>query len=197
MGRDPEAPQITYPQEIARKKVHLICLIIPLGLILLPRHVVLGVLLPITILYAGADLLRLVWGRLDSTFQKVAGSVLRSHEARHLTGATYLLTAAVTSILAFEKEIATLGLLFLILGDTAGAIIGRKFGRIRIFNKTLEGTAACFTMCLLSTPLTPTVEWHVAVTGAVVATIIELLPLPIDDNLSIPLAAGLVMQMVG
>jgi dolichol kinase len=30
--------------------------------------------------------------------------------------------------------------------------------------------------------------------GAVTATVIELLPIPLDDNIRVPLAAGAVMQ---
>lgn len=192
-----EVSQISYSKEISRKAIHLTCLLIPLGLAFLPRHVVIGILIPITIFYTGADLLRLVWNRLDTIFQRIGGPVFRPHEARRLTGATYLLTATVISILVFKVEIAISGLLFLILGDTAGAIIGRKFGRIRIFNKTLEGTLSCFAACLFSGFFVQNIEWSIILVGSIVATIIELLPIPIDDNFSIPLVSGVVMQIMG
>ncbi len=40
--------------------------------------------------------------------------------------------------------------------------------------------------------------WHAGVVaGALVAAVVELLPLPVDDNLSGPLAAGLAMTLLG
>jgi dolichol kinase len=36
----------------------------------------------------------------------------------------------------------------------------------------------------------------VAITGAVVATLIELLPIGLDDNLTMPLISGLVMELL-
>jgi dolichol kinase len=35
-----------------------------------------------------------------------------------------------------------------------------------------------------------------AIGGTLAATIVELLPLPVDDNLSIPLAAGLTLTLL-
>jgi dolichol kinase len=36
----------------------------------------------------------------------------------------------------------------------------------------------------------------VRVLGPLTATLVEFLPLPVDDNLSIPLVSGLVMQVM-
>lgn len=188
--------QIDYSRELARKAIHLVCLVIPIAVLSAPRQTVLALLVPATIAYAGADLLRLKWRSLNAVFQTFGGIVFRPHEEKRLTGATCMLTAAVASILLFAREVAALSLLFLILGDTAAAIVGRRFGRTRVFGKTLEGSMACLAACMLSLLAVPAVGYPAGAVGAITATLIEVLPIPLDDNLSLPLVSGFAMQMI-
>ena len=70
----------------------------------------------------------------------------------------------------------------------------RKFGRIKIYNKTLEGALAGFVICLMSGLIIDlNISILILTIGALSATIIELLPISIDDNLRIPLFSGTVM----
>jgi dolichol kinase len=83
------------------------------------------------------------------------------------------------------------------VGDVAANIIGKRFGRHRLGGKSLEGMlgnfAVTFAVIYFIAP-SPVV----ALAGALTGAIVECLPLPyINDNLSIPLAAGLVMTLSG
>jgi dolichol kinase len=98
-----------------------------------------------------------------------------------------------------------------VLGDAVAALVGISMGRIKIGKKSLEGSVACFVMCVaLCYALFPFVpglldSWHgsvpivVALTTALVITIFELVPLKIlpgliiNDNLAVPVIAGYVM----
>ena len=65
---------------------------------------------------------------------------------------------------------------------------------MKFYNKTIEGTLAGLIVCLLSGSLIQlTLPLLVVYSGAFAAMFIELLPLPIDDNLSVPLFAGTIM----
>ena len=83
------------------------------------------------------------------------------------------------------------------LGDSAASIFGRYFASTPLpFNKdkSLEGSAAGFFFAFLAgsvfvSPLT-------ALAGAAVAMIIEYLPLPVNDNLLIPLTTGLALTLL-
>jgi glycerol-3-phosphate acyltransferase PlsY len=95
----------------------------------------------------------------------------------------------------FDKTLAIVCLGFLTLGDLFAALIGKKWGRIKLFSqKSLEGSLACFTVCALIA----LIKFHpvIAITGAIVATLIELLPTGLDDNVTMPLISGVVMQML-
>jgi len=62
-----------------------------------------------------------------------------------------------------------------------------------------EGAAGCLVACLAWAACVTQaagLPWQVTVTGAVVATLVEALPIPLDDNLGITLAAGYTMKLM-
>ncbi len=72
-------------------------------------------------------------------FYKVFGFLLRKHEIdkekKNLTGATYVLISALICALIFPKVIFVTAFTILIISDTMAALIGRKFGKHKIFKK--------------------------------------------------------------
>ena len=148
------------------------------------------------------ELLRLTNQEVQRQFLTHFSSLLRTHEKQKITGTGYYLLSSLLSVLFFKKELAITCLSFLVLGDMFAAIIGTRFGRTKILpNKSLEGSLACFAVCLViglfiarlfPEHLTP----QIVTIGAFTATIVEMLPLGIDDNLTIPLISGLVMQIL-
>jgi len=135
---------------------------------------------------------------MASFFRKyIDARVLREKERFTLMGATYFLFSSLLTILVFPKSIAIASLLILILSDTAAAIVGKWIGRIRIFNKTLEGSAAFLFLALLIVWLYPRLDRLAGSLAAFGATLIEMLPLGLDDNLTIPMMAGAIMVVVG
>ena len=139
------------------------------------------------------ELLRLGNRSVRNVFARVFGSLIRGHEHVSFTGSTFLLVGSLLTVCVFPKTVAVSALCFLIVGDPVAALIGKSIGVVRLFgNKTLEGSLANFLVCfgigLLFLPL------PLAVVGAVAAAVAEVLPIPLDDNLRIPLAAGAAMQ---
>jgi dolichol kinase len=131
------------------------------------------------------------------------GWLLRKSEYRGITGAGYYLLGSFLAVLLFSPTIAIAGMLFLIFGDFAAALVGTAIGKIRLFaKKSLEGSLACFVICLgvgllLFWKVKP--DWSIgvrlALSGAIAATLAELLPLKINDNLTIPLLSGLALLL--
>jgi dolichol kinase len=75
-------------------------------------------------------------------------------------------------------------------------VVGKAVGQVRVFGKTLEGAAACFVSCCAVGALIPGISLRTVVAGAAVATLVEMLPIPVDDNFRIPLISGAVMQFL-
>lgn len=123
----------------------------------------------------------------------------REERTSALTGSTWLLIATLISFLAFKKEVAIAALLFLAVGDFASWLVGERLGQRKLFGRSLEGSLAFLASCLLVTGLLVYLgegfSGPLLCLGAVVATLTELLPLPVDDNFSIPIASGIVMTL--
>ena len=185
--------------ELKRKAIHLASLGIPLGYYVSPaswhawweRGLLAAVILSLAI-----EVFRLNHPRTRFIFRHFFGELLRNHEEATLLGSTYLLIACWLSIHLFSEPVAVLALLFLIVGDTVAAIVGKSTGRIRFFGKTLEGSLACFAVCYGLTAFMPGIPFPVGLVGAAVATLFELLPIPLDDNFRIPLSAGVAMELL-
>lgn len=172
---------------------------IPLGILFLPLDTVEWVLIMVTITAVAIEVLR---GLLDSLNDWMVRSLpfFKEAESRQITGATYMLLAATLLVFVFDKEIAVLALLFLSVGDPFAALIGVRDHRTRLYGKSLVGTAAFASVALgvglLATlhPDVPLVWWIVP--GAIVAALAEFAPLPLDDNLTVPIASAAVMALL-
>jgi dolichol kinase len=183
--------------EFKRKSIHLGALVIPLLYWFIPNETAAkSLLFAITLALLVGDVLRLRIRVLRRVYFFLFKKVVRFHETKTIHGATYLMIASCICISIFEKPIAVAALSFLIIGDTAAALFGRTFGKIRIMNKTLEGSIACLLSCLLIVLCIPGLNHRIGLIGALIATVAEFFPLPIDDNFRIPLSSGLIMQLL-
>lgn len=187
-------------QELSRKALHLITnSLIPIiyYFVDIPQMWMSELLGLAAILFVTIDLgrTRNIW--IAKVFRKFFNPMMRSHELDgKLTGASYLLIGSFITVMLFPKPIAVLALLFATFGDTFAALYGQRFGKIKIWNKTLEGSIAGLLVCLLLAWFIPDVPNIVKYSGAFAAMFIELIPIRIDDNLRIPLFSGLVMDIV-
>ncbi len=189
-------------QELYRKAFHLVALAIPALLLTAPRSatlvlVALGVAIAWTL-----ELTRQRSAGVNRLFTRMFHVILRAEEARRITGATYLLTAALVTILIFDvalgsRGIAATALMFVIVGDTAAALVGQRFGRIHIGSKTLEGSLAHFLSGVALVWATALVEMPIGIVGALVAAITELMcTRRWNDNLTVPLVSGATMVLM-
>ena len=154
------------------------------------------------------DIIRLKRLPLHGFLNRLLGPVLREHESADFAGASYILSASFFTILFFDKRVAMAAISFIILGDIAAALIGRRFGNTKIRwsakdknvnwnnRKSVEGSLACLFVCILAALVVPHLPLWVGILGAFVATVVEALPLPINDNFSVPLLSGLFMHLL-
>ena len=182
--------------ELQRKSTHLAGLIFPIIYIFSNKTVMLLILVSLACIALLIELGKFLLPPFRKLFLKLFKPLLRPHEQKGaLTGATFYIISTLLCIFLFDKSIAIVCIFFIVLGDAAAALIGRKWGKIKLIgNKSLEGSAACFGICAITTLFW--INPIVGLTGAFVATLVELLPIPIDDNLTMPLIAGAVMQLM-
>ena len=149
----------------------------------------------------GLDVLRFRFQWLNQQFLRWLSPLLKHDEGRRLTGATYLVVGALFTFLLFGPEVAVPALLFLALGDPAAAVVGRRMPGPRIFGKSPGGTAAFVALGLVmvgALTASGAVDYHWGLLiGALIAGLVELAPVDLDDNLTIPLIAGASMHFLG
>lgn len=147
------------------------------------------------------DLARLRIPSFNSFFYRRFGSFIRNNEHNKLTGtAPYVLGVALT-LFFYRTDIAAAAVCFLAFGDVSATAVGERFGKTKIAGeKSLEGTVAFVAAAVFagfSLPLVGISLMHgLVLAGALVAAAVELLPLPLNDNLIIPLASGGAMELI-
>jgi dolichol kinase len=182
--------------EIPRKLFHMLGALVPLIYYFggLTRAQAVWALFPFAVGIVGADLLRMRVPAWNQWYMKRFGRLMRAHESRDLTTSTYFLIATFLVVLLFPRNIAVVSILFLSFGDPAAALIGRRFGEVKILGKSLEGFLGCFQVCFfVALPFLPP---HHALIGALTAALAELLPLPLNDNIRIPVLSAIVLSLL-
>lgn len=191
--------------EVRRKALHLCFIALPLLLLHEPLPWPRGrgawtlLLAGLVVAAVVLDLVRIHERRVHTFFSGFFGGMIREHEEFGLLGSTYLLLAALLAVDLFPRPVAACALGFTVLGDGFAAVVGKAWGRTRFFGKSLEGAAGGLAACLLwgsFLALTGWLPWHVVLAGAMAASLVEFLPIPLDDNLGITLAAGYAMRLL-
>lgn len=171
----------------------------PVLALFIPRETLLISVGLMTGIFVAWEIVRFALPGVNGWMISHLGVILKEVERFRPTGTTYLLLASLAVFLLFDKYVAIASLLFLSIGDLMATVVGERFGKRIVFNKSLEGSFACLASCLLigmvMTRVSPAMVLPVAVVGAVSATIVELLPIPVDDNLTIPLFSAGIMTL--
>ena len=198
--------QISYTSELARKGIHLSSLWIPAMYLHVQHGTAIGILLALTVASLVVDLLMHVHEPTRTFMMRYFGGMLRPHETTseriHLTGASWVLIAALLTFAVFPKIISVTAFTVLNVSDSFAALIGRRFGKRQFFDKSLAGSVAfmvsasaivVFYGWLFGAPQTYYVG---GVAASIVTAIVEASStrLKVDDNLSIPFSFGLTMM---
>tara|TARA_B100000929_G_C15493795_1_gene415342 strand:- start:515 stop:1108 length:594 start_codon:yes stop_codon:yes gene_type:complete len=183
--------------EIARKVLHIGSSVIPLSYLWFIQDREIMVLL-LGLLSLSAVCIEFSRGKVkfvDALFSSWLGIMLRDSETcGKFNGATWVLFGGTITVFLFAMPVAVPALLFLTVGDTFAAIGGKLYPVGKIGDKTLSGTAAGITTSFGAAYLVnQTLPLEVIILGAVAAMGVELLPIPLNDNLTIPVCSGTVM----
>jgi dolichol kinase len=146
--------------------------------------------------------------------EKIFSKVAHPHEAVHVNSATWYVNALFVLALTCPPAVSAMAVVILGFADPAAALIGRRFGRLRLVNgRSLEGSATFWVVGTLAAwavlsifhreiPMGAALWMSVA--GALFGALAELFSRRIDDNLSIPLASAagaslmtLLLSMIG
>lgn len=182
--------------EVMRKSVHVVSIFIVLIYEFFGKDAILRVLMLFLVTVLFLEYLRLEKGMKIPFFYRM----YREREADSLGGHIYFSLGAIAVISLFNKEIAYAAVLMTTFGDMTAAMIGKFYGKRRIFkeifknDKSLEGSVSEFIIDLL-VGLVITGNPIVSFVMAFSATLTETAVNKIDDNLVIPIFSGFFGQI--
>ncbi|MCS7119978.1 MAG: haloacid dehalogenase-like hydrolase [Nitrososphaerota archaeon] len=181
------------PRDIIRELIHMSGFILPfLCISFFDRYYASSIVFLASTLYAVSEIERLT-GRNVPIISRITTMAAGKFELYSFVSSPLFYAFAIIGALLFYSEtISYVSITVLTLGDSFATLFGKLLGRTKIpFNKTknLEGTIfgfiAAFLGCLCFT------DPFRAFVASFVGMSIELLPSPVNDNITIPLGAAL------
>ncbi len=184
--------------EFFRKAVHLTGLLIVVGYTLLLNYfsdrVAILAMTGLLLLFLEMEHLRI---EHKPKIASVFNGLFRKHENDQISGAVFLVISCVIVFSAFEYWVAFTALFMTVFGDLFAAIFGKLFGKKPLFNnKTFIGTFAGLCANLIVGILILPEYLLLAIPMALTASFVEFITNKLDDNLTVPLFAGFIGQMI-
>lgn len=178
--------------EIKRKLFHHLALIYLLIYWVCPRMIAI-VLMGIATLTVGAvEFIRLRRPEMNAWFLQKFGGIHRESEIMRTSGIFWtLLGCWATMVIFTNARIVLPALGFLVFGDTAAALVGKKWGKTPWEHdpkKSKEGSAGFVVASLVWSIFF--LKWPVAFVGSVFGAWVESRKWRFNDNFMIPLLSG-------
>jgi dolichol kinase len=189
-------PSREFVLEILRKSVHLVSILIVLIYEFYGKESILWVLMLFLVTVLVLDYFRIEHGIRIPFFH----IMYRKSESDRFGGHIFFALGAISVISLCSREIAYSAILMATFGDLTAALIGKFYGKKRVFqkifknDKSIEGSASEFLidffigLLILGNPI-------VSLVMAFLATLTETAVNKIDDNLIVPVFAGFFGQI--
>jgi len=192
-----ERKQNLSTNQILRSAIHLSGFAIPfVCTYLLNRYLIAILVFIVTSLYAISELSRIV-GIAFPIFTSIttrAAVKLESYE--FTTAPLFYAFGILLSLMIFPPRVGYASIAILTLGDGFASLFGRKFGRKKYpFNKAKNLEGSFFGLIFGFLGAVFFVDPIRAFMGASAGMLIECLPTPINDNLTIPLTVGSTLML--
>lgn len=195
--------ELAYSDELKRKALHLLALIIPLFMWFAGRTSSILLLGVVACLALTADVLRVRSERFAGVIYRFFHFIMRPEECPEvggpivLNGATWVVLSATLLAVLFPLEIAVLSFTAFMIADAAAAIVGRGFGRHRWHNttRTVEGSTAFFIAGVAVMIIFGWTSVWISILAVLAGAVAEIPYRPLNDNIRVPLVIGIVIHV--
>ena len=183
--------------DLVREDIHASGFFVPViaGLIGIP--VVASIIIVIAVIYTFSELLRLEGRELPLVSSITRHAASQSELYGFAAAPLYFAFGIVATLLLFPyRETGGAAIAMFCFGDAAASLFGGLISTSLPFNKgkTWEGSLAGFLFAFLAG--TFFVSPWLALAGAAIAMTIEVLPLPLNDNILIPVITGAALTLM-
>ena len=186
--------------ELYRKIIHLGSVFIPISYFcyIKEQNKMILILICLCLISIIIDFSRIKLSRVNNLFKYIFSNMLRDSEVDgEITGATWLLIGSLLTIMFFPIYIAVPALIYLTIGDSFAALVGKAFPYGRVGTKSITGTlAGIFLSSNVALWFNDVLPLRLIILGSMVAMIIELHPhRTFNDNLTIPVFSAFSIQI--
>jgi phosphoserine phosphatase len=182
--------------DLVREDIHAAGFFMPViaGLITVPA--VATIIILISILYTVSEFRRLEGRELHLVSAITRHAASESELYGFAAAPLYFAFGIVATLLLFPFHVAGAAIAMFCFGDSAASLFGGLISTSLPFNKgkTWEGSLAGFLFAFLAG--TFFVSPWLALVGAAIAMTIEVLPLPLNDNVLIPVITGAALTLI-
>lgn len=149
--------------------------------------------------------IRINYPEQSAKFIPMTKFIMRAEEQLKESAMVPYAFAVLLTMITFPKPIALIAIYTLAISDPLSAIFGIKYGKRRIVkHKSLEGSAAflissffiTFFILGVALPGRTFIALIISIIVSVLTTIFEMIPLKIDDNLTIPLFSAFCLWFI-
>jgi len=186
----PHQHSLPTTNDFIREDIHAAGFFMPIIASLIGIPIVATIILFISIVYTASELTRLEGHELPivSTITRHAAS--QSELYGFAAAPLYFAAGILLTLLIFPTPAGGAAIAIFCLGDSAASLFGGLISTSLPFNKgkTWEGSLAGFFFAFLAG--TFFVSPLIALVGAAIAMTIEVLPLPVNDNVLVPVITG-------
>ncbi|MEA2090214.1 MAG: hypothetical protein U9O89_05595 [Thermoproteota archaeon] len=191
-----KSKRILSRNEILRSAIHLSGFAIPfMCAYLLDRRFITFLIFLVTFLYVISELARIVGITFPVFTSITTRAAVKLELYEFATAPIFYAFGVMLPLIIFQPHIGYASIVILTLGDGFASLFGKKFGKtLYPFNKAknIEGSLFGFIFAFLGA--TFFLDPATALIGAVAGMFVECLPMPLNDNLTIPLTVGFVLN---
>lgn len=184
--------------ELLRQIIHISSFLVALvSKYLLGIYIVVPLIFAVTMLYIVSEFARIQGAKFPIVSTITWKAVRKPELYEFATAPIFFALGIMLSLVLFPAPANYAAVVILTFGDGFATIFGKKFGKTVVpFNKgkRLEGSLFGFAFAFLGALIF--LNPMKALIGATVGMLIEVLPLPINDNLTIPLVTGLALTLI-
>lgn len=183
-----------FRKEVVRKLFHLTGVTIPLFYVLLSKDF--AIFYTATLLLASI-FLEFIRIRAHILFpmNKILDMISRQFETTAIASYVYFCMAALIIVFFLSESAAIVGLMVALFGDAFSAIIGVRFGKHKIKDKTVEGEiAGIITVFIIAYLLTKNII--ISIILGFVFMIFDLVNFGFDDNFVLPMSMSVIFNFL-
>jgi phytol kinase len=184
--------------DFIREAIHISGVFVPFVCILLDdRYLVSSLIFIVTLLYIASELVRLRGTNIPVFSTLTWRAAIKPELYEFITAPIIYAIAIMVSLILFSPPINYASIAILALGDGFATLFGKKFGRTTfLFNKGKQVEGSFFGFLFAFMGARAFVNPTQALIASAIGMLMESLPTPVSDNLTVPIVSGLVLTVI-